>query len=37
MVLILSDLEWWKVEMTLEQPIGFEPGISGCVIQRLNH
>ena len=36
-VLILSTLEGWKAELTLEQPTGFEHGTSGLGIQHLNH
>ena len=37
LVLILSTLEGWKAESTLEPPSGFEHGTLGLVIQRLNH
>ena len=37
LVLILSTSEGWKAESTLEQPSGFEHGIPGLGIQRLNH
>ena len=37
LVLILSTLEGWKAELTLEPPNGFEHGTPGLEIQRLNH
>ena len=37
LVLILSTLEGWKAELTLELPSGFEHGTPGLDIQRLNH
>ena len=37
LVLILSTLEGWKAELTLEPPSGFEHGTPGLGIQRLNH
>ena len=36
-VLILSTLEGWKAESTLEPPSGFEHGSPGLGIQCLNH
>ena len=37
LVLILSTSERWKAELTLEPPSGFEHGMPGLGIQRLNH
>ena len=37
LVLILSTLEGWKAESTLEAPSGLEHGTPGLGIQRLNH
>ena len=37
LVLILSTLEGWKADSTLELPSGFEYGTPGLGIQRLNH
>ena len=37
LVLILSTSEGWKAESTLEPLCGFEHGIPGLGIQRLNH
>ena len=37
LVLILPTSEEWKTESTLEPPSGFEHGIPGLGIQRLNH
>ena len=37
LVLILSTLEGWKAELTLEPPSGFEHGTPGLGIQHLNH
>ena len=37
LVLISSTSEGWKAESTLEPPSGFEHGIPGLGIQRLNH
>ena len=37
LVLILSTLEGWKAESTLEPPSGFDHGSPGLGIQHLNH
>ena len=37
LVLNWSTSEGWKAELTLEPPIGFEPGTPGLGTQRLNH
>ena len=37
LVLIWSTFEGWKAESALEPPSGFEDGIPGLGIQRLNH
>ena len=37
LVLILSTLEGWKAELTLEPPSGFEHGTPGLGIQCFNH
>ena len=37
LVLILSNSEGWKAELTLEPPSGFEHGTPGLEIQHLNH
>ena len=37
LVLILRTLEGWKTESTLEPFSGFEHGVSGLGIQRLDH
>ena len=37
LVLILSTLEGWRAELTLEPPSGCEHGTPGLGIQRLNH
>ena len=37
LVLILSTLEGWKAESTLEPPSGFEHKTPGLGIQHLNH
>ena len=37
LVLILSTLEGWKAELTLEPPSSFENGNTGLGIQHLNH
>ena len=36
LVVILSTLEGWKAESTLEPPAGFEHGAPGLGIQRLS-
>ena len=37
LVLIWSISEGWKIESTLEPPVGFEPGTLGLGIQRPEH
>ena len=37
LILILSTLEGWKAESTLQPPNGFDPEIPGLGIQHLNH
>ena len=37
LVLILSTLDGWKAESTLEPPSGFEHGTPGLGIHRRNH
>ena len=37
LVLIWLTMEWWKAELNMEPPKGFEHGTLGLGIQQLNH